>query len=125
MRTAVGLSLRVRTCEPHLCICGKRVEASGLHAYSCVRNAGMFSRHANLNHPFNLILASIRVPSVIEPAYLYRTDNKRPVDMTIVLWKQGKQGLFNVTVMDALAPRLLSAGPVGNPGVAAAENEER
>ena len=45
--------------------------------------------------------------------------------MTLVPWKQDKQLLWDVTVVDALASSRLSAGLVGNPGIAAAEADER
>ena len=101
------------------------MEASVLHALSCVRSAGRFSRHAKLNHLFTQTLASVRAPSVLEPAHLYRTDNKRPDGLTLVPWKQGKQLLWDITVVDALDFSHLSAGSVGNPGIAAAEAEEK
>ena len=45
--------------------------------------------------------------------------------MTLVPCKQCKQILWDITVGDALAPSRLSAGSVCNPGIAAAEAEER
>ena len=89
---------------------------------SCLGSAGRFSRHANLKHLFKQTLASVRVPPVLEPAHLYRTDNKRPDGMTLVPWKQL---LWEVTVADALAPSRLSGGLVGEPGIVAVEAEER
>ena len=48
----------------------EKIGGSGLHGLSCVRGAGRLSRHANLNHLFIQTLASVRVPSVLEPAHL-------------------------------------------------------
>ena len=45
--------------------------------------------------------------------------------MTLVLWAVGKQLLWDVTVVDSLAPCRINAGSVCNPGTAAAEAEER
>ena len=57
---------------------------------------------------------------------LFSTDPTiKPDGITHVPWKQGKQLLWDVTVVDALAPSRLYAGSVGNPGIGAAEAEER
>ena len=45
--------------------------------------------------------------------------------MTLVPWAVGKQILWDVTVVDSLAPCTINAGSVCNPGTAAAEAEER
>ena len=55
-------------------------------------------------------LASFRVPSVLESAYLYRTDNKRPDAMILVPWKQSKQIVRELTVVDVLATSRFSDG---------------
>ena len=45
--------------------------------------------------------------------------------MTLVPWAVAKQLLWDVTVVDALAPSRISSGSICNPGTAAAEAEER
>ena len=45
--------------------------------------------------------------------------------MTLVPWAVGKQLLWDVTVVDSLAPCRINQGSVCNPGTAAAEAEER
>ena len=45
--------------------------------------------------------------------------------MTLVPWAVGKQLLWDVTVVDSLAPSNVNAGSVCNPGTVAAEAEER
>ena len=45
--------------------------------------------------------------------------------MTLVPWADGKQLLWDVLVVDSLAPCWINAGSVFNPGTAAAEAEER
>ena len=70
-------------------------------------------------------LSSTHIPSVSEPRHLYRTDQKRPDGLTLVPWADGKQLLWDVTVVDSLAPYRINAGSVCNPGKAAAEAEER
>ena len=61
----------------------------------------------------------------LEPQHLYRTDQKRPDGLTLVPWAVGKQLLWDVTVVDSLAPCRINAGSVCNPGTATAEAEER
>ena len=70
-------------------------------------------------------LSSTHIPSVLEPRHLYRTDQKRPDGLTLVPWADGKQLLWDVTVVDSLAPCRINAGSICNPGTAAAEAEER
>ena len=45
--------------------------------------------------------------------------------MTLVPWAFGKQLLWDVTVVDSLAPCRINTGSVCKPGTAAAEAEER
>ena len=61
---------------------------------------------------------------LLEPRHLYRTDQKRPDGLTLVPWADGKQLLWDVTVVDSLAPCRINARSVCNPGSAAAEAEE-
>ena len=91
----------------------------------CLKSAGRFSRHSNLNALIKQSLSSIHIPSVIEPRHLYRADQKRPDELRLVPWAVGEQLLWDVTVVDSLAPRRINAGSVCNPGTAAADAEER
>ena len=90
-----------------------------------VKSAGRFSRHSNLNVLIEQSLSSTHIPSVLEPRHLYRTDQKRPDGLTLVPWAVGKQVLWDVTVVDSLAPCRINAGSVCNPDTAVAEAEER
>ena len=38
-----------KACEPHTCVCGKAVDARGLHGLSCRRNAPRQQRHSHLS----------------------------------------------------------------------------
>ena len=49
-------------------------------------------------------LASVVVPSVLEPAGLSRTDGKRPDGVTAIPWQRGKPLVWDVTFVDSLAP---------------------
>ena len=103
-------------CVAHTCHCGKRVEQDGLHGLSCTKSAGRFSRHATLNSLIKQALGSLDLPSMLEPRGLYRTDGKRPDGVTMISWEIGKQLVWDVTVVDALAPsrKALHAG-IGTP----------
>ena len=84
-------------------MCGKDVTEDGWHGLSCLKSAGRFSRHSNLNALIKQSLSSTHIPSVLEPRHLYRTDQKRPDGLTLVPWADGKQLLWDVTVVDSLA----------------------
>ena len=106
-------------------MCGKDVTEDGWHGFSCLKSAARFSRHSNLNALIKQSLSSTHIPSVLEPRHLYRTDQKRPNGLTLVPWADGKQLLWDVTVVDSLAPCRINAGSVCNSGTAAADAEER
>ena len=97
----------------------------GWHGLSCLKSAGRFSRHSNLNALIKQSLSSTHIPSVLQQRHLYRTDQKRPDGLTFVPWAVGKQLLWDVTVVYSLAPCRINAGPVCNHGTAAAEAEVR
>ena len=62
---------------------------------------------------------------MLEPRGLYRTDGKRQDGVTMLPWEMGKQLLWDVTVVDALAPSRLTQGSLCNPGTIATEAEAR
>ena len=45
---------------------------------------------------------------MLEPRGLYRTDGKRPDGVTMISWEMGKQLLWDVRVVNALAPSRLN-----------------
>ena len=106
-------------------MCGKDVTEDGCYGLSCLKSAGRFSRHSNLNALIKQSLSCTHIPSVLQPRHLYRTDQKRPDGLTLVPWAVGKQLLWDDTVVDSLAPCRINAGSVCKPGTAAAEAEER
>ena len=69
-------------------------------------------------------LSSIKVPSILEPDGLTRTDGKRPDGITLAPWEEGKQLVWDVTCVDLLAPSRIENGSVANPGTAAEDAEE-
>ena len=62
---------------------------------------------------------------MLEPRGLSRTDGKRPDGVTMFPWEMGKQLVWDVTVVDALAPSRLNQGSLCNPGTTATEAEAR
>ena len=70
-------------------------------------------------------LGSLDLPSLLEPRGLYRTDGKRTDGVTMMPCEMGKQLVWDVTVVDALAPSRLNQGSLCNPGTTATEAEAR
>ena len=62
---------------------------------------------------------------MLEPRGLYRTDGKRPDSVTLNPWAMGKQLVWDVTVLVALAPSSLNQVYLCNPGTTATEPEAR
>ena len=62
---------------------------------------------------------------MLESRGLYRTDGKRPDGFIIIPWELGKQLVWAVTVVDALAPSRQNQGSLCNTGTTATEAEAR
>ena len=60
------------------------------------------------------MLGYLDLPSMLEPRGLYRTDGKRPDCVTMNPGEMGKQLVWDVTVVDALAPSRLNQGTLCN-----------
>ncbi|GAU97252.1 hypothetical protein RvY_08579 [Ramazzottius varieornatus] len=103
LRISVGLWLGSRLCQPHMCRCGEVVDEYGLHGLSCPRSSGRHSRQASLNESVRRALVSAQVPAVLEPLGLSRDDELRPDGKTMIPWKNGKELVRDVTVIDTLA----------------------
>ena len=50
IRVAVGYRLESVTCQPHTCICGKKVNARGHHGLSCRKSTPRYIHHSQLNN---------------------------------------------------------------------------
>ena len=83
------------------------------------------TRHATLNSLIKQTLGSLNLPSMLEPRGLYRTDGKRPDGYTMIPWEMGKQLVWDVAVVDNLAPSHLNQCSLCNPGTTATEAEAR
>ena len=119
---AVSLRLGVSCMVSHRCFCGDLVNELGHHGLSCSKSAGRISRHASLNDILRRAFASARVPAVLEPVGLSRSDGKRPDGMTLVPWKLGRPLVWDATCVDTLAPSHLPTTSL-RPGAAAASAE--
>jgi len=78
IRVAVAHRLGSKACEPHTCVCGKAVDARGLHGLSCRRSAPRQQHHSHLNDILWRAIKRAQMPAVKEPISLMRDDNKRP-----------------------------------------------
>ena len=108
IRVAVGLCLGTPLCVPHPCQhCGEQVDQSATHGLSCVRSQGRNPRHAELNQFIHRTLASIKVPSTLEPQGLSHRNRCRPDGMSLIPWSHGRALIWDVTVHDTLAPSYL------------------
>jgi hypothetical protein len=90
-------------CQTHTCPCGATVDALGLHALSCKRNAGRIQSHAYINDLIYKALTRASVPAVKEPQGLVRVDGKRPDGLTSVPRQSDRCATWDVTVVDTLA----------------------
>ena len=70
-------------------------------------------------------LGSLDLLSILEPRGLYRTDGKGPDGVSMIPCEMGQQLVWDVTVVDALAPSRLNQGSLCNPGTTATEAEAR
>ena len=127
LRISIGLRLGANIRVTHTCHSGKRVERDGLHGLSSTKSGGRFSLHATLNslvkQTLDIRQRSLDLPSMLELRGLYRTDGERPDGVTMIPWEMGKQLVWDVTVVDALAPSRLNQGSLCNPGTTATKAE--
>ena len=100
---AIGLRLGTSLCEPHTCVCGAEVNATGIHGLACKRSSGRMGRHQYLNDIIWRAFNRANVPAVKEPQGLIRTDGKRPDGVTQIPWSDGRCVTWDVTVTDTLA----------------------
>ena len=104
LRCAVPLRLGANICAAHTCCCGQNVDEYGTHGLAWKRSVGRFARHAFSNDFIRRSLASVVMPSVLEPAGLSRTDGERPDGVTAIPWQRGKPLVWDVTFVDSFSP---------------------
>lgn len=80
------------------------MESNGIHhGIACKYSSAQFSRHVELNDIFKRALASVQIPSRMEPVVLSYNDNKRSDFVTLIPWSNNKV-LWDATCVDTLAP---------------------
>ena len=118
VRVAVTYGLGSKACELHTCVCGKAVDARGLHGLSCHRSASSQQRHSHLNDILWTAIKRAQMPAVKEPINLMRDDNKRPDGTTLLPCARGKPMAWDVTVPDTYAKSHIGSTAT-KPGAAA------
>lgn len=109
IRVAVALRVGAKVCQPHSCVCGASVDPYGHHGLSCQRSAGRWSRHSSINLLIKRALATVNIPSLLEPPGLSRDDGKKADGMTLVPWSRGKALVWDATCADTFAPSHLTS----------------
>ena len=102
VRVAVAHRLGSKACEPHTCVCGKSVDARGLHGLACRKSSPRQQRHSLMNDILWRAIKRAQIPAVKEPVSLMQ-DNKRPDGTTLLPWARGKPLAWDVTVPDTYA----------------------
>ncbi|GAU90386.1 hypothetical protein RvY_02806 [Ramazzottius varieornatus] len=103
LRISVGLRLGAKLCRSHTCRCGANVDEYGQPGLSCEFSGGGFSRHSALYESLKRALTSAQIPAILEPPRIFRKDKRRSDGMTQVPWKNGKESVWDVTVVNTLA----------------------
>ena len=71
----------------------------GFHSFVYRRAPGRSARHHAHNDLVARCFALAGTPVIKEPTGLFRTDGKRPDDLTLVPWQSGKSLCWDVTVI--------------------------
>jgi hypothetical protein len=115
LRVAVCVRIGATICVPHDCSCGTKVDAQGLHGFSCKKGAGKHIRHSLLNDTVWRSFLRAKIQAQKEPAGLSvftrgqngTTSLKRPDGATLIPWKRGRSVTWDVTVADTFATSYL------------------
>ena len=118
-----GLRIGAKICVPYKCVCGSSVNSYGRHGLHCMKALGRLSRHSEANRIIKKSLASIDIPSTLEPPGLSRSDGKRPDGLSHFTWKEGKYLVWDYTTSCTLAPSNISTSVQG-PGKTAESREK-
>lgn len=108
-RVALSLRLGSPIVQPHVCVCGDKVNRYAHHGLSCAKASGTNPRHAAVNNILQRALKSAGVPAVLEPPGCSRPDGKRPDGMSLIHWERGRSLLWDYTCGDTFAPSYLNS----------------
>ena len=78
------------------------------HGLSCLKSAGRYQRHTELNDIISRSLSSLHFPNKLEPSGLSRNDGKKPDGITLTPWYKGKQLIWDATCVYTFADSYLS-----------------
>ena len=106
---ATGFGLGTIVCQPHICVCGKMIDARGLHSLACRKSAPRHIRHSQLNDLIRRTIKKAQIPASKEPNGLSRSDGKIPDGATLVPWSRGKPLAWHVTIPDTYAASHIQA----------------
>ena len=109
VRLVVSLRLDVDICQPHTCFCGATVDVKVSHALSCKRSNGRIIRHDNLSDIILRSLTRANIPATKQPNDLLRTGGKRPDSLTLLIWREGRCLVWDVTIVNTIAASYLTA----------------
>jgi len=102
VRLAVAQRLGCKACEPHTCICGKPVDARGLHGLSCHKSSPRQQRHSSMNDILWRAVKRAQILATEERANLILQHGKRPDGSTLIPWSRGKPMAWDATVGQTL-----------------------
>ena len=117
-QTCELLCLGSPMCQVHTCICGVEVDSLGWHGVSCKNQVERHPRHAQVNDIIKRALQSADIQSRLEPPGLSRSDRKRPIEMTLSPYKEGKSFIWDFTCINTLAGAYLTETSVKPEAVA-------
>lgn len=108
-RVALSLRLGSPIVQPHICVCGDRVNRYAHHGLSCAKASGTNPRHAAVNKIIQRALKSAGIPAILEPPGCSRPDGKQPDGMSLIPWARGRSLLWDYTCRDTFAPSYLNS----------------
>ena len=118
LRIAVSYRLGATICSSNTCWCGAKVEADGSHAFVCLRSRSCHARHHLGNEIIHKSLQSALIPAELEPAGMFRDDNKRPDGVTLMPWRLGRPMAWDFTCVHHLVASYSTQAATTGPCVA-------
>jgi len=113
VRTAVALRIGTTLCVLHTCPCRSQVDWYGVHSWVCKRALGKITRHQALNDVIACAFVAVDMPVTKERNGLSISNNKRPDDLTLLPWQEGKPLAWDVTVICLLVVSYVSGYSLG------------
>ena len=88
----------------NIIMCNTEVDHVGLHSLSCRRSQIQHPRHAAVNDLLKRSLASAKIPSLLEPMGIARSDGRRPDGISVMPWKNGWSLVSDAPCPDTSTP---------------------